>query len=583
MYNSEYVPGNLGMNPDDSNFRIYTIHAGDDASNPDWLEWPVDQGAPWVDVDGDGIYDPYVDHPDIIGSMFQWYVMNDGDESAHWNVWGTDPLDVEVQVSMFGFDVPGPLGNSLFMKFKIINSGENQLDSLFVSIWSDPDVGNFSDDFVGCNPEMNLGYAYNDFGGDLIYVDVPPAVGYVYLQTPIVSSSGDTAWVSGQAIPDFKNIDISSFTMYIAGFPDLSDPNTAGEAYNYMNGLIGSTGEPYIDPTTGEPSTFVMNGDPVTGEGWIDYNEFPSGDRRFLLTAGPISMAPSDTQEIITAIVIAQGTDNLNSITELRNAVPIIRSVYETYFEGAGPPVISVSPDTLDFGEDHVGLSDTLKVQVGNIVNEPLHITNITITGDGFTAITDTFSLNIWESHYIDVTFIPLDVLSYTGTISISSSDTANPTVDVVLIGEGVNPPTISVTPDSLYEALYVGDVDSRLITISNEGTSTLDFQIAVDFLSLGQGIQYGQPDLYKTRLSSLIQEKNEDRGRRQSGSWRKINRDNSQSLARLNFLEKAILTDIEVFSDDMESGVGDWTTEVYNVDDLWHLTNTNYNSPVTS
>lgn len=48
VYNSEYVPGTYASNPDEQKFRIYTIHAGDDASNPDWQSWPVAPGWTWM-------------------------------------------------------------------------------------------------------------------------------------------------------------------------------------------------------------------------------------------------------------------------------------------------------------------------------------------------------------------------------------------------------------------------------------------------------------------------------------------------------------------------------------------------------
>ncbi|NHZ85373.1 MAG: T9SS type A sorting domain-containing protein, partial [Planctomycetia bacterium] len=332
-------------------FHIYSIHAGDDATNPDWQNWPVDQGAPWVDVDGDGVYDPNVDNPDITGDLFHWYVMNDGNSSEHLSLWNTPPLGIEVRVSQFGEGPDSPLKDVMFAKWEIVNTGGNQLDSMYASVWSDPDIGDANDDLVGCDPELNLGYSYNDFGEDLIYGTAPPAVGYVFLQTPIMPALGDTAWVSGDTILDYSNIPMNAFSMYMRGDDLFGDPETAQQAYNYMNGLIGMTGQPYIDPTTGQPSTFVFNDDPVTGNGWVDYNYYPSGDRRFMMTAGPFSMAPGDTQEVVAAIVIAQGTDNISSITLFRQLAPWIQLAYDTDFSVIGPPLVfsnHIVPTTTD-------------------------------------------------------------------------------------------------------------------------------------------------------------------------------------------------------------------------------------------
>ncbi|MFQ6678133.1 MAG: T9SS type A sorting domain-containing protein [Fidelibacterota bacterium] len=354
-YTREYTPGPYGSNPNAEDVHIYTIHAGDDASNPDWQNWPVDQGAPWADVDGDGVYDPNVDHPDVRGDLFHWYVMNDGGHTPHFLLWNTPPLGVEVRVSLFGEGPDSPLKDVMFVKWEIVNTGGNQLDSMYAAFWSDPDIGDANNDFVGCDPELNLGYSYNDFIGDIRYGSNPPTVGYVYLQTPIKPSLGDTALVSGDPIFDYKNIPMNAFSMFSLGYDTYIDPDGAEILYNYMNGLIGETGEQYIDPVTGQPTTYVFNGDPVTGDGWVDYNYYPSGDRRFLITAGPFSMAPSDTQEVAVAIVIAQGTDNISSITYLRQLVPWIQLAYDTDFDVIGPPLEfggHIVPTTI---EDAVG------------------------------------------------------------------------------------------------------------------------------------------------------------------------------------------------------------------------------------
>jgi hypothetical protein len=50
-------------------------------------------------------------------------------------------------------------------------------------------------------------------------------------------------------------------------------------------------------------TTYSMPGDPVTAEGWIDSN---ANDRRMMLSCGPFTMAPGDSQEVVAAIVVAQ-------------------------------------------------------------------------------------------------------------------------------------------------------------------------------------------------------------------------------------------------------------------------------------
>jgi FlgD Ig-like domain len=96
-----------------------------------------------------------------------------------------------------------------------------------------------------------------------------------------------------------------------------TDPSNPTQAYNYMRGLQ-MDGLPLIDPTTSEITTFYAPGDPVTGTGWLDQNP---ADRRFMITSGPFTMAPGDSQQVVYAFAIGQGTDRLNSITVLRDYV----------------------------------------------------------------------------------------------------------------------------------------------------------------------------------------------------------------------------------------------------------------------
>lgn len=302
-YSDEYVPGVMRdstFSPDEPRFKIYKIYRGDTTSS-DYLNWPVEDGAP---VDSTG-------NPLFLGDETLWAVYNDADPSAHTcNAGMTAPLGVEVQQTTFAFDREEPLGDVVFLKFKIINKGPNTLDSTFVSLWSDPDLGGATDDLVGCDTSLNLGFCYNATNNDHVYGSTPPCVGYDLFQGPIVPGDiSDTAWVSGVPKPGYKNLPMVSFNKYITG----ADPNSPSETYNYMNGL-NPDGTVQIDPTTGDTTNYVMSGDPLTGTGWLDSN---ATDKRFMLSSGPFTMAPGDTQEVVAAIILGQGADRLASIAAM--------------------------------------------------------------------------------------------------------------------------------------------------------------------------------------------------------------------------------------------------------------------------
>ncbi len=324
-YNSEFTYGpmlNGTFQSDHDHFKVYKINRYDNAlNNPDYANWPEDQGAP---VDGSG-------NPLLLGDQMTWSSFNDADPIYHNNNAGsTLPLGIEIQHSTFGFTRSGPLGNVYFLKFKIINKGGNNLQDAYVSIWADPDLGNPSDDLVGCDTLLGLGYCYND-GADATYGPNPPAVGFDFLLGPAVPAlPTDSALINGTWRHGFKNLGMTSFNKYING----TDPAIWIESYGYMRGLVKDpiSGQmvPMINPTNNLVTTYAVSGNPVDQFGWIDD---VASDRRLMLSSGPFNMAPGDTQEVVAAVLIGQGTSPLSSITELIASDDVIQAAFDSNFQ----------------------------------------------------------------------------------------------------------------------------------------------------------------------------------------------------------------------------------------------------------
>ena len=83
--------------------------------------------------------------------------------------------------------------------------------------------------------------------------------------------------------PGKINLPMTAAYYYINTDPLLTDPilgsysEGAVRFYRFMQGRIGLTDEPFIDPNTGQASTFTLPGDPVTRSGWIDGQQFGYG------------------------------------------------------------------------------------------------------------------------------------------------------------------------------------------------------------------------------------------------------------------------------------------------------------------
>ncbi len=347
----------------------------------DWTQWPADIGAPYVDKNNNGVYDPSADIPGVKGAdQTLWYVANDLDSLQAKRLYGTSSIGMEMQVTAWAYNREGALGNTQFRKFKLINKSKPSInstgityDSMYVTYWSDPDLGYVGDDYLGTDTTNNFIYVYNGNDIDIDYSPLPPpAIAYNLIQGPVVDSPGSTAMFDGRIIQDKKNLNISASIAFWGGGANLGDPPMGYspwgsiEFYRFMRGLY-STGDPMIDPVSKKITTFYAPGDPVKQSGWFEGIEKPPGDRRSIMSSGPFNMAPGDTQEVVYAITAAGGTDRLNSIKLLRYYNDEIATFYQNGLNiSPGLPVVKADINydlngiNLDWGNDRA-LNDTIE------------------------------------------------------------------------------------------------------------------------------------------------------------------------------------------------------------------------------
>ena len=313
----------------------------------DWNEWPAGDGAPFKDVNGNGRYDPDTDIPGVPGAdMTIWCVTNDNNSSNTTTLYGTQPMGIECQLTVWGYAREGALGNMIFKSYLLINKGNTQLDSMYLCQWADPDLGNAEDDLAGCDTSLSLGFVYNGNNVDATYDPLPPpAAGFDFFQGPIVRSPGSKAIFRGRQLDGYKNLPMTAFFYFIKSDPQLTDPTRSDpkggtEMYNFMRGRIGQTGQFFVDPQ-GNPTTFCLPGDPQTGTGWLDGRAYAASDRRLGLASGPFTMAPGDTQEIVVAEIAAgaiPGVDRLAAVGLLKFYDKVAQLAYDNFFQLPAPP-----------------------------------------------------------------------------------------------------------------------------------------------------------------------------------------------------------------------------------------------------
>ena len=260
--------------------------------------------APFWDEDQDNLYDPYAgDYPLVKGDQAIWWVMNDVG-NVHGNSQGL-PLTMEIQATAFSYKSEDAyIDNTTFYEYKLIYRGLEPLDSSFFSLWVDPDLGCWSDDYVECNVDAKMGFVYN---GDDFDEDCSGLNGF-QSEIPVLSIKVLDAFSSGN-----EDLPFSSFTYYYnansgqgAG---LTDPDFAPEYYNYMTGTWkdgtpfsqGGTG---YNPPGGLPYPHAFDGSNIAGIPWREclFDTDPA-DRRFLMNFGPATLQPGNIRNFAFAVL----------------------------------------------------------------------------------------------------------------------------------------------------------------------------------------------------------------------------------------------------------------------------------------
>lgn len=361
----EFWPGPLTddgalPNPDDCTAfdRVYKISRADvllfeqtGEATADLRDWPWRLGAPVID--GDGIADNYDleagDRPQVLGHQTLWWVMNDlGNVHEQTE---TPPLGLEVQVTAFATvsDIDA-INNATLYKYKLINRGPDPVEKTYFGIWSDPDLGDFADDFIGSDTTLGLAFVYNadnEDEGHYGYGAAPPAAGFTFPQGPLVNDDGLDNNRDGAIDEADERLGMTSFLFYNGGGCVICDPVSGEDYYNYMQALwkdgrpvtVGGNGRDFSDT----PTKFMYPGDPVTGAFWSERNAdgrgqpIDHGDRRFVTATGPFTLRPGEAQEIVVAVVWARGADHLDSINALRDATQTVQDAYAVGLDTAIP------------------------------------------------------------------------------------------------------------------------------------------------------------------------------------------------------------------------------------------------------
>lgn len=152
--------------------------------------------------------------------------------------------------------------------------------------------------------------------------------------------------------------------------------------------------------------------------------------------------------------------------------------LYKVNLSGAGTPDINIPVTSHNYGVVTIGSSETWQMEVENVGDAPLDITNVVIPGSA--PVSTTFSspqtIPPGNSINIPLTYSPTTVGHLDITVSVESTDPIDPSVNVNLTGDGVNSGPSLYVPYDIHD---YGDVRVNAFTrwfleIENIGDETL-------------------------------------------------------------------------------------------------------------
>ncbi len=266
--------------------------------------------APFVDLNGNGIYEPLSgEYPDIKGDQALWWVFSDNGPT-HTTTNGR-PLDVEIHAMAYAYKRNTLIDNVVYYEYSIVNRSSNTYNNFRIAQFDMPVLGRSSyfETYIGFDSAWRMSITYNGtndngggFGTPRGYGLNPPISGITMIALP-----GD---VGSSYIP------VGNFIYYNNDASIVGNPAVDTEYNNYMRGKFKNgehvsddytgSGVPTVGYGSGPDCNYVFTGDPSINTQWSECatNNTP-GDRRYVLSSNDFTLSAGSTQKIVLALVVA--------------------------------------------------------------------------------------------------------------------------------------------------------------------------------------------------------------------------------------------------------------------------------------
>lgn len=359
-----------------------------------FLDWPAHGDttngqafylAPFVDKNNDGFYNPYDgDYPQFKGQQAIYFIRNDYQQQDTPN-----RMEVETHGMAYVYDCPSDsaINHTVFLDLTFYNRSNKTYDSTYVGLFTDFDMGNPEDDYVGCDVDRSVFYAYNgdafdgDGGATIGYGAHPPYQGVAFLKGAKQDDDGiDNAfgiapyetvngYGFGDGITDNEHWGMEHFFHY--NRTDLpqgqwdGDPINDREYHKYISGkwrdntnfVYGGNGHvsgggtiptKYLYPNSSDTYYYGTNG--VVVPSWSGGGNVGS-DVRGVGSTGPFTFAPQQSVAITLAMVFGRDyttQGNLAGLPIMQERVDSVRSYFLNNFQSVcgGTLINSINDET---------------------------------------------------------------------------------------------------------------------------------------------------------------------------------------------------------------------------------------------
>jgi len=307
------------------------------------IQLPNQELAPFVDLNGDEIYNPDDgDYPKIKGDVASWLVINDiGND--HENTNGA-PLGFEIQMMVFAFKNINLFKYSTFYEFKIINKSSNNYHDFLFGQWIFSTLGQWDDDYFGCDSTSATAFIYNaddfDEGASGFGENIPiQAVQFVTVPEQNYGTQNK----------------MFSCIKYLSNFDANGFPQSADHFYNYLigkwkNGNDITYGE-IGNNVNNNPTKYMYSSNPALyteSNNWSECSELNEPENsRIVMSTGKYNFAAGETKTFILAA---------HTILDVPHPCPDIQ------------PMIDLANTTASFFDNLVSTNDL--INEGELSNE---------------------------------------------------------------------------------------------------------------------------------------------------------------------------------------------------------------------